>query len=334
MSEAVTDLRGATVGVTGAGGFIGMNIVRRALSEGAAIRGLDVSEEAADRAREAGAEVVVGDVRDPEAVREFCAGCDVVFHTAAIVGEGGNFERYHSVNVDGTRNVVGQAVDCGVRRFVHLSSVMVYGFDFPPEVDESGPLRGEGNPYCQTKIDSERIARDRHGDGDLEVIVARPGDVYGPRSQPWVVRPLELMKSHLFVLPEYGRGKLDPTYVDNLVDALFLLLTDDRAGEVFNVTDGRTVETREFFGHHARMLGRSWVPALPTAPLRVVFTLVGRACRAAGLEPPATPGAADFLSKPHGYSDRKLREAGHTPEVSLDEGMARIEEWAKETGLV
>lgn len=323
-----------TIGVTGAGGFIGATLIERALEEGHEVRGLDVSEEAADRVRKMGADVVVGDVRDEASVREFCDGCDVVVHTAAIVGEGGDMSLYRAVNVEGSRNVARAAAEGGVERMIHFSSVMVYGFDFPPEVDESGPLSGEGNAYCQTKIESEEAVLSVHGEGDLEVTVVRPGDVYGPGSQPWVVRPLEMMKAGLFMVPDGGEGRIDATYVDNLVDAVFLLLDSDRTGEVFNVTDGVALKARDYFTHLARMLGSDSVPTAPSWLLRPLFKAVAAAFRLVGKEPPATPDAINFLTKPHGYSTEKIRSVGHEPAIDIDEGMRRVEAWAEDEGLL
>jgi len=324
------DWSGRTVGVTGAGGFIGKRVLQCAGELGAETRGLDVDPGAAERVD--AAEVIVGDTRSADDAEAFCEACDLVGHTAALVGEGGDIEHYRSVNVDGTETVARAASDGSVDQFVHLSSVMVYGFDYPPDVEESGRLSGEGNAYCQTKIESERAAKSFHGD-DLEVTVVRPGDVYGPRSKPWVVRPIEMMKSRLFVLPDGGAGRLDPTYIDNLVDAVVLLADEEETG-TFNATDGLTVETHEFFRYHADMLGGRWIPTAPAGLLRPLFGLVGAAFRAVDAEPPATSDAVDFLNKPHGYSSDKLRSVGHAPRVSLDEGMRRVEAWARESGLL
>lgn len=333
MELEALDWKDQTVGVTGAGGFIGLRTLERLAETGARLRGLDLSPQGAREAEKTGATVLVGDTRDSEKVGEFCADCDTVVHAAAIVGEGGDLERYRDVNVEGTRSVLEAASATDVSRFVHLSSVMVYGFHFPPEADEDAPLRGENNPYCQTKIESDRLAQSMHG-SNLDVLVVRPGDVYGPRCQPWVVRPIELMRQRLFALPNGGRGKLDPTYVDNLIDAIAVLLEDDRTGEVFNVTDGRTLTAKEFFSYHAEMLGGRWIPTAPAWLLKSAFTATAALFRALGSEPPASPDAIHFLDKPHGYSNRKLLEAGHEPNVDLDIGMERIEQWARHSGLL
>lgn len=328
------NLEELTVGVTGAGGFIGHRILERLAARDIDAVGLDVAPEAVGRIEASGARAVLGDTRDAEAVRPLAEASDVIIHTAAIVGEGGDWTPYQEVNVRGSRQVAATAAECGVRRLLHLSSVMVYGFDFPPEVDESGPLRGEDNPYCQTKIESERVVEAFHGRGDLKVTVVRPGDIYGPGSQPWVVRPLQLMQQGLFMLPDGGAGKLAPTWLDNLIDAFFLLLEGDHTGEAFNVTDGRTLTCKDFFSYHAAMLDRDRLATLPGFLLKPLFRLTEAGFRLLGKQPPATADAVHFLSKPHGYSNDKLRSLGFEPRVDLDEGMGRVETWARQTGLI
>lgn len=318
-------LEGKTIAITGAGGFIGGRMVERAVERGMKVKGLDISAEAARRARQAGAEMIVGGVNDAEAVARLCQGADIVFHTAAEMRESGPMEEFRRINVEGSNLVARTAAETGVQRLVHLSSVMVYGFQYPPEVDEEGPKRGENNPYCTTKWESEAAVLEFHGHNDLEVTIIRPGDVIGPGSTPWIVRPVEMMKQGLFVLPDGGSGRLDPTYVDNLLDAVFLALEKDATGEAFNVTDGRSMPTKDFFAHHARWLGKDRILTLPSWLLRPVFAAVAAAFRAFGVEPPATPDAIDFLNRPHAYSNAKARDVlGYEPRVSFEEAMERI----------
>lgn len=327
-----------TVGITGSGGFIGSHLVERLRELDCSVRGLDHDPATAEYAERLGANVTVGDTRDPDAAQTFVDGCDLIIHTAARMGEGGVMSEFRDVNVRGTSTVASAAVDAGVRRFLHLSSVMVYGFDFPPDVDESGPLSGENHPYCQTKIESEDAIRSFHGhsteNGDFEVIIARPGDVYGPGSSPWVVRPLRMMNKGLFVLPDGGRGMLDPTWVGNLVDAFLGLIDADATGETFNVTDGLTITTGDYFSYLARIAGIDHVRTLPGPLVRTIAKTIRPFAHWFDLDDAPEPAAVDFLSKPHGYSVRKLRDTIDTrPSVDLDEGMSIIEQWALDHGL-
>ena len=80
-------------------------------------------------------DVVAGDVSEPGAWQDQAAGCDLVVHTAAAVSLRRGADRFWRANVVGTRNALEAAARGGAGRFVHLLSVVVFGFDFPDGVD-------------------------------------------------------------------------------------------------------------------------------------------------------------------------------------------------------
>jgi 2-alkyl-3-oxoalkanoate reductase len=182
-----------------------------------------------------------------------------------------------------------------------------------------------GLPYIDTKGAAEVLALRRGA------TVVRPGDVYGPRSPAWVVRALALMQTGRFFLPAPGDGLITPVYVDDLVDAIVRALREPRAaGRAYTVWDGSPVTAREFFAHHARMLGTE-VRSLPRPVLRVAL----RAGELARLQPPTGPGALTFLSRRAVFPNTRAREElGWSPAVGLEEGMRRTEAWAREAGLL
>lgn len=314
-----------TIAITGIGGFIGLRMVQRARERGWQVRGIDVSPGAAQRAREQGAEAFVGDINDAVLLQRCFSGADIVFHTAAIVEEDGARELYERVNVAGTRSVCQAAEAQHVRQLVQLSSVMVYGFNYPDGVTEEGPFRDDGNIYNETKLRSERVALAFHRPGRLEVTVIRPGDVYGAGSVPWVLRPLELLKQGLFRLPDGGRGVINHVHVDNLLDGVFLALEKNAGGECFTISDGVATECREFFAHHARMLGRQGVPTAPGALLLAGVAVLAWGYRLLGRKPPASAAGIHFLRRRGVYSiDKARRLLGYAPAVSLEEGMRGV----------
>lgn len=314
-----------TVAITGIGGFIGLRMAERARALGWAVRGLDLSSATAERARKLGAAVVVGSINDDDAVAAALQGADWVFHTAAIVEEDGPRALYEQVNVEGTRTVCTVARALGVKRLVHLSSVMVYGFDYPADVGEDGPLDGQGNIYNDTKLASERVALSFNAADGLGVIVIRPGDVYGDCSVPWLLRPVEMLRRGLFMLPGSGRGVINHVHVDNLIDGVLLALEKDATGEAFNISDGVATPCRDFFRTHALLAGKRSVPALPTGAVLGLLKLSQPYWRWRGEKPPASPTATRFLLRRHRYSIAKAeRLLGYVPRIPLDEGMAAI----------
>jgi nucleoside-diphosphate-sugar epimerase len=322
-----------TIAITGVGGFIGHRLAERALERGLRVRGLDLSPEAAARAEALGVDTVVGDICDAESARRVCEGADAVVHTAAVVREDGPWELFRRVHVAGTETMARAARDAGAQRFVHLSSVMVYGFHYPPDIAEDGPLCGDDNPYCTTKIESEQAVMAFHGHGDLQVVILRPGDVYGPGSIPWVVRPVDLIRKRMMVLPTGPNRCMNPVHIDNLVDATFLALETEHTGEAFNITDGLALPYAEYMGRLARMVGMRLPPRLPLALLRVLFRAAEAAYLAAGKEPLARPQALNYLVRPGAYSiDKARRLLGYAPRIGFEEGMREVEDWLRQEG--
>ncbi|HET6510331.1 MAG TPA: NAD(P)-dependent oxidoreductase [Baekduia sp.] len=317
--------------ITGASGFIGRALGDRFARDGYEVRGVDV---AADPARG----VVAGDVGAPGAWQDHAAGSDLVIHTAAIVSMSGADPRaVWRVNALGTKHVLDAATRAagGATRVVHLSSVTVFGFAFPDGVDESYPTEPNGVPYVDTKIASEALVLRAHAAGEVPCAIVRPGDVYGPRSRPWTLLPVEEIERRRFVLPARGRGVFSPVFIDNLVDGIVLAATHpDGAGGVFTLSDGVGVTTAEFFGHYARMLGRR-LATLPTGPSRALASAAALGARVARQETEINASAARYLARTGTYSIARARDVlGYAPAVSLEDGMARTEAWLRAEGRV
>jgi nucleoside-diphosphate-sugar epimerase len=328
------NLANKTLLITGIGGFIGLRTTELAIARGMNVRGLQRSVDKAKKAQALGAEVVIGDITDPIAAQKACQGVDIVLHTAAIVDAGGDPQRFHEVNVAGAVNMAKAARAAGAKAFVHLSSVMVYGFNFPKGVTEEGSLCGENNPYCLTKIQSEKELLTLNAPPHFGIIVIRPGDVYGPGSTAWVVRPLRLMHKKAFALANGGRGVINHVYVDNLIEAIFLAIEQEAYGEVFNVTDGQETSWKEYFARLAQ-IGNAPPPfSLPKSVLRVLSWLSYLSQIIRGQKPDTFPQSVHFIARPYAYSIAKARNRlGYKPKVTLEEGMRRTQEWLQSADL-
>lgn len=313
------------VAVTGAGGFIGGAVARRLAADGVEVAGLDLPA-AEPAVRAAGARFVACDVTDAAGVAAALDGAEHVVHAAAIVSDWGAMSDHVRVNVGGTRNVLDAAA--GAARVVHVSSVAIWGYEFARDVPEDAEPRRTGVPYVDTKAASDALARRRGA------VVVRPGDVYGPRSVPWTVRPLEALRARRFAVPR--RGLMTPVYVDDVVElVLRALAAPDAAGGAFVAWEGPPVGVREFFDHYARMLGHRRAPTLPAPLLHAVAAAQEARARAGGGAPTATRWAIDYLCRTAAYRAGRAQEVlGWHPRVGLDEGMARTREWARAAGLL
>jgi nucleoside-diphosphate-sugar epimerase len=318
-----------TVFLTGASGFLG-----RALAEAYRARGVEVR--GVDRVADPARGVVAGDVSTEGPWQRAMEGADAVIHTAALVSLRGDARRFWEVNVLGTRRALEAAARAGARRFVHVSSVVAFGFDFPDGADERWPVRTNGSPYVDTKVASEQVVLAAHAAGEIACTVIRPGDVYGPRSRPWTVVPVELIKRGRMMLPAGGRGIFSPVYIDDLVDGLALATaTPEAAGHVFTLTGGLGVETRDFFGRYARMLGKGPLLGLPTPVLSRLAAVAGAVDRLRGVDLEMNAASALYLARRGTYGiDKARRVLGYAPRVALDEGFARTERWLREAGYL
>ena len=316
--------------ITGASGFIGRTLARNLRERGADVVGVD-------READPDAGVVAGDISRPGAWQGIADGCAIVIHTAALVGMPSDESKFWDVNVRGTRLALEAARDGGARRFVHISSVVTFGLDFPDGVDERWPVHPTGVAYVDTKIAAEQVVLQAHAAGEIDVTVIRPGDVYGPGSRPWTTLPLELLRARRFALPEHGRGIHSPIYVDDLVAGMTAAAESEAAaGRVITLSGGVGVTTSEFFDHYARMLGRRRVPTVPTRIAVAAAGLQSGIARARGSDSELTPHGVRYLALRRGtYGIARAHDLlGWTPRVSLAQGMAETEIWAREQGLI
>jgi nucleoside-diphosphate-sugar epimerase len=201
------EIRGMLALVTGASGFIGGRLAERlATEEGVRVRAMVRSTQKAGHLRKLPLEIVQGDLLDPQSLNKAVEGCDLVFHCAALVRETGVKKEFYQTNVEGTENILKAAVHAGVKKFIHMSSVAVYGLNPPDGADENIPYQPCGYLYCDTKITSEEIVWACHRDRKLPVVVIRPAPVYGPHSKQWTMLPIKMIKSGKMMLINDGTG--------------------------------------------------------------------------------------------------------------------------------
>lgn len=249
----------STMFITGVTGFIGGRLAEIACERNIPIVGLVRTWSRAARLARLSVRMVHGDVLDPDSLREAMKGCDVVFHCAVDNRVGG--EAHRRVSIEGTANVMQAALEMGVKRVVHLSSVAVYSYRPGPDAaSEEGAYRYSGDAYCDGKIDGEKVALRYYREHGLPVTVLRPTIVYGPFGD-YTVDTVALVREGRMVLVDGGTGVCNSLYVDNLVEAMLLTTERDGAvGEVFHISDASPVTWKEYIEAHARAIGDSYLP--------------------------------------------------------------------------
>jgi nucleoside-diphosphate-sugar epimerase len=328
-------VRGKRILVTGATGLIGGKVAARLLARGASVRALARTPEKARALAGSGAEVVRGDMTDAASLRAAVDGCRGVVHLAGVLGdEFKPLAYYRAVNVEGTRTLAEAAADAGVERFLHVSTIAVYGFGAGPGTNERSPHRPGSDFYCLTKDEGqgavERLVRER----GLPAVVVQPSQVYGPGDEAWTLGPLRLMRAGKLVLPAHGRGLVQPIYVDDLAEGILSALERGRTGEAFILCGAKSVTVAEFFGHLARMIGKTRIPSVPAWLAAAFASLSEAAARLTGRPPVFTRSAVRFITDFEStYDGAKARaELGFEPRTSLDEGMGAVRRWLEGDG--
>jgi UDP-glucose 4-epimerase len=313
-----------TVLVTGGAGFLGSHLVDRLLADGASVRVLDnLSTGSLDnlraaarwRSNEAAAapsagtrlEVMLGDIRDRELVRRAMRRVEGVFHLAALAPSGASFAdpaEFHTVNVQGTLNVLEAALAEGAGRVVFASCASVYGSPYPGKVMEDGPVQ-PASLFAASKLAGEMYCRVFHTKHGLETVALRYFTVYGPRQTRvdgslTVSAFIDALRRRRPVMDADAATALDFTYVDDAVDATVAAATAaGAAGQTINVGSGQTASVQEVLSILSRLLG------LP--PIAGAWP-----------EPAAVPGSRQPLAS------RAAELLGYVPRVSVASGLSRV----------
>ena len=310
--------------VTGGAGFLGSHLVDRLLADGASVRVLDNlstgsldnlraaarwrSDEAAS-APSAGTrlEVILGDIRDRELVRRAMRRVEGVFHLAALPPSGASFAdpaEFHTVNVQGTLNVLEAALAEGAGRVVFASCASVYGSSSLGPVMEDGPVQ-PASLFAASKLAGEMYCRVFYTKHGLETVALRYFTVYGPRQtrvdgSPTVPALIDALRRRRPVMDADAAAALDYTYVDDAVDATVAAATAAAAaGQTINVGSGQTASVREVQSILSRLLG------LP--PIAGAWP-----------EPVAVPGVRQPLAS------RAAELLGYVARVSVAAGLSRV----------
>ena len=300
--------------VTGGAGFIGSHLVQLLADRGWSVRVLDnLSTGSRDNLAGAGAELVEGDIRDPQVVDRAALGAGLVFHLAAMISVPESMAQpveCYRANVLGSLHVLDAARRVGARKVVLSSSCAVYGNAGHPvgESSETAPI----SPYAASKLAMEQGARMMAAAFGLETVCLRYFNVYGPRQAPdspyaaaipIFIRTMQSGRSPVI----FGDGlqTRDFVFVGDVARAN-LLAAEARVepGTVFNIGSGRSVTINEV----VETL-RAQFPGLP--------------------EPSHGPPRPGDIRLSAGLIDRAGQALGYRPETALASGLAATVEWAR-----
>ncbi len=327
---------GRRVLVTGASGFTGSHLARALLEAGAAVRVFVRRPEALPADLRASLEVACGDVRDPAAVAQAVAGCEVVYHVAALYRDASSrAQEYWDVNVAGTEHVLAACARHAVRRLVYTSTVGVHGDVAAIPADESAPFN-PGDAYQRSKLVAEERVWAWYRATQIHTVVVRPAGIYGPGDLRFL-KLFRAIRDCRFIMLGDGQTLFHGVYIDDLVQGYLLAGMRDRAiGETFIISGDRYVTLNELVELVARTMGAPgprW--HLPVWPFYAAGAVCEAVCVPLKINPPLHRRRVGFFTHNRAFTSAKAeRLLGYTPQVSLAEGLRRAAEWYQAQGYV
>ncbi|MGD0787785.1 MAG: SDR family oxidoreductase [Terracidiphilus sp.] len=309
--------------VTGVAGFIGRSIAAELLKRGETVRGIDnlITGKRANLVGLEAMEFIEGDLADPSACAQACAGVEIVFHEAALASVPRSVADPVATNVncvDATLNLLVAARQSGVRRLVYAGSSSVYG-DSPTLPKREEMLPNPISPYAVAKLAGEHYMRVFSRVYGLETVVLRYFNVFGPYQDPTshysgvlAIFCRRMLAGEQPTIYGDGEQSRDFTYIDNVVHANLLAAAAPAAkvsGQMMNAATGTRITLNETFGILRELTGYDGKPAYAQA-------------RAGDIR----DSLADI-----GLAEELL---GYQPIVDFREGLRRTVEWYRAGGGV
>lgn len=316
------DWKNKRVLVTGAGGFIGSHLVEALHDLGAQVRAFvrynsrnnwGAMEFLPISIRE-DVEVFCGDIQDHTSVAKAVAGCDVVFHLAALVSIPYSYispEGFVNTNINGTLNVMQACLAEGVSKVIHTSTSETYGTARYTPIDEDHPQRAQ-SPYAASKIGADKIAESFYLSFNLPVATVRPFNTYGPRQSARAVIPTII--SQALVKEEIRLGSLTPVrdfcYVEDTVKGFIMTAeSQNTTGEVINIGSAQGITIGEL--------------------AEKIIQLVGGKKKLAYDAPRVRPEESEVMVLVC-CNSKANKLLGWKPTYSLEEGLRNTIEWISE----
>ena len=303
--------------VTGGAGFIGCNLARELLARGERVRILD-NFSTGHRENLEGlddAEVIEGDILDPETCARACEGAEFVFHQAALPSVPRSIldpPGSHHACATGTINMLWAALAGKARRFIYAGSSSAYGNTLTlPKQEAMCPE--PRSPYAVAKLAGEHYCRAFYLSHGLETVTLRYFNVFGPHQDPGSpysgvlsVFITRLLRGEVCTINGDGETSRDFTYIDNVVAANLLARHAPRApGNVYNLGCGRNVTLKWVYDFLAKEIGSTNAPRY--GPERVGDV---------------KHSLADITAAEH--------DLGYEPLVDVETGLRQTIEWYRE----
>ena len=318
--------------VTGGAGMLGRAIVSQLVENGKTVRVIDIEQATDERA-----EIIVGDVRDAEAVRKACEGVDTVIHAAAAVWDPKLPPTiYYDTNVAGTQLIIDTCIQFGVPRLVYTSTmdVIMDGKHGQRLADESLPYPADYtkmDQYAYSKMLGEQAVIKANGQ-IFSTCALRPVGMYGPGDKYHVPNIIKNAKHGMNIRLGNGKAQFSHAFSGNVAYAHILAaehLAPDSpvSGQIYFITDHDTGNFFDFMNPFLEQMG------IPVPKISIPHGMANiLAWFAEKLSPRSNFNRFSIycICVDHTFvHDKATRDFGYQPIFSADEAFEITMEWLK-----
>jgi dihydroflavonol-4-reductase len=325
--------------VTGANGFMGSNLVKLLIEKGDEVNALVLKGTNESFIDGLNCNIVYGDITQKESLPPALKNVEVVYHLAAMPSLAWS-NKIFKVNFEGTKNVFNAAVDANVKRFVHMSSLVVHGFDNFEKTDKNTPImkpKWYRRPYIKSKIKCEQFLQ---ANKDLiETVIVRPGFMPFGLNDMLNAREIYSRLDKGKGIPNIngGNSKICYSYIENLCEGLYLCGTKPKAaGNLYLITDNDPpyITMKKFtkaalneLGSKATQINIPYWLAVPfVALIDTIFRLFLRK------KMPVISMYTLKVAKHNLFfqSEKIHKELGYSPKIPFKEGIKKAIDWYKD----
>jgi nucleoside-diphosphate-sugar epimerase len=323
--------------ITGAGGFIGSHLVDDQLNRGYQVTAVDINvNQLQPLVSNPSVKILEGDFADRTMLDPELEGHEICFHLASAHLETNvGADYFWKVNVDHTREFVGRCHKAGVKRFVHCSSVGVYGDIKNPPADEESECH-PNVPYEKSKLAGEIAVRDYADSSEYEVVVIRPAWVYGPRDLR-TEKLFRAVKKGRFFYVGSGQTFRHPIYISDMVEGFEIAAKHkDAPGKIFIMAGPKPVTLEELASGIAESVEvKPPSLRLPKALVWGGVTVLEAGARITGMKAPFSRRSMKFYTGNTAFSIKKGEKIlGFVPKIDLTEGLSLTADWLVENNRI
>jgi len=322
--------------ITGSSGFIGSHLAEELVKKGYNVKCLVRKTSNIENLKKLGVELVYGELTNKDSLARAVDDVDIVYHLGAVLGSFNEpKELIWNVNVNGTKNILDESFKHGVKKFIHFSTFLVYGYTKKP-ANEKTPYSAPTTYYGETKRESEKIVEE-YMDKGMSTVIIQPTVIHGAGLDFGFANLFKAIQDGKFMFIGNGDNLLHLGYIDNLIEGVLLASESEKAiGKKYIIGDEKPLPFKVVVGYMAGILGVKMprihlpevVARVSIPPLKILSLITAK-------QPILTSERINFIVKNQAGDISKIKnELGFKPRISSRDGLELTIEHYKKIGFL